>query len=156
MLNILYHKSAEKTISLPKYVNFLMRTSLTNCNFLIGFFKSRGVDRFSVDALADCRAKTFTLSACTSSLATFLLQERAPEKSSQKRTPIGKFRPLRRARRLPQPPLRRLLKKAGENFFTLRVRTSLSEKPRRRPIFDRRPRFVYLWYFVPLMIEKDR
>ena len=33
-----------------------------------------------------------------------------------KRNAVREFRALRSARRLPQPPLRRLLKKAGENF----------------------------------------
>ncbi|MBR2020106.1 MAG: hypothetical protein IKA05_06885, partial [Clostridia bacterium] len=49
-------------------------------------------------------------------LATFSLTPQAQRKSYQKETPKREFRPLRRARRLPQPPPRRLLKKAGENL----------------------------------------
>ena len=40
----------------------------------------------------------------------------AKEKAHKKKSAEKEFRALRSARRLPQPPPRRLLKKAGENF----------------------------------------
>ena len=48
-----------------------------------------------------------------------LIANRYANLRSQKETPSGKFRPLRRARRLPQPPPRKLLKKLEQNFFAV-------------------------------------
>ena len=53
---------------------------------------------------------------CTNSLATFLLQKEAQEKSYQKRTPKGEFRALRSATNARALDRRKLLKKLDQNF----------------------------------------
>ena len=58
-----------------------------------------------------------SLCGCANLLAAFSFGNiGAKEKANKKKSAERRFRALRSARRLPQPPPRRLLKKAGENF----------------------------------------
>ncbi|MBE6595883.1 MAG: hypothetical protein E7644_08815 [Ruminococcaceae bacterium] len=61
--------------------------------------------------------------APANSLPAFLFDTGGTKRKATKREMPRAFRPLRRARRAPRPPPRRLLKKAGENFPKKLVRT---------------------------------
>ena len=82
------------------------------CNAPSSPEKDSGLDTIP----GECRPKVRNSLDCTNSLATFLLQKEAQEKSYQKRTPIRGFRPLRRATNARALDRHHLLKKVDENF----------------------------------------
>ena len=78
------------------------------------FCKQKAPNAFAFGG--ECRPKVRKSLDCANSLATFLLQKEAQEKSYQKRTPIRGFRPLRRATNARALDRRHLLKKVDENL----------------------------------------